>query len=374
MIQKGSWAFLFFMAKVGFNGQWIDIARVGKFTDSRGKQVELTAGLLAEIAANFNAGDNEAPLTIGHPQNAAPAFGWVSQLRFNDPVLEMLTEDTEDTFEDMVQQGRFRTRSAGIWLKHPSMTSPTIDHVAFLGAEAPGVKGLRRIQFSEEFTDGESLTVESIINLQEKKMEEKDLDQLPESFWTKFKAKLGVGEKTELSEGQAPAAAPVVFAEADVRTLITEAVDAVKAEFAEKVTNLEKANTELRAQVDGQLESGVRSEIAQFVESIPAENGKHYFKNIGLANFLESLAAADAKDEKKAVCFSEGTGDDKVDHEFSRLEFAKELISSLPAMVQFGEKFGNITATAEADEMITPGRANELLGKMGVEKTNGGEK
>lgn len=354
------------MAKKGFNGQWIEIAKVGKFTDSRGAQIDLTPELLARVAANFNDGGNEAPLTIGHPQNAAPAFGWVSQLRFNAPNLEMLTEDTEDTFEDMVQQGRFRTRSAGIWLKHPSMTAPTIDHVAFLGAEAPGVKGLRRIQFSEEFTDGESLVVESIITLQEKKMEEKDLDQLPESFWTKFKTKLGVGEKTELSE-----AAPsnmAQFSEANVRELLKEATDAVKAEFAETVKDLKKANEDLQASVNVQIAGGVKAEIAQFVESIPAEKGKHYLKRAGIAEFAESLAAADAADgDKKPITFAEGDGT----VEFSRLDWFKQLIGELPDMIQFGEKFGNIVATKEADAMVNPERVASMKEAAGVAAEGG---
>jgi len=355
------------MAKVGFNGQWIEIARIGKAVDSLGVDRDLTPDWIEQVIANYAAGPHEAPVVLGHPDSdSAPAFGWASDIRLNGDVLEARFADTNDEFERAVARGEYKKRSASFYLNPPNLR-----HVGFLGAQPPAIKGLRDIQFAE----GDNFAVETF-NLQEKKMEETDLDQLPESFWKKFKSKLlGVGEKADLSEaGKTPAAAqtPTAFSAADVRSMIDAAVGAVKADFTETLTKLETANTELQAKIDGQIAGGVRSDIAQFVENIPADKGKHFLKNIGVGPWLESLAVADAKDEKKAVCFSEGTGDDETTHEFSRFEFAKELISSLPPMIQFGEKFGNIVATKEADAMINNDRVNAMKNAAGV-KTEGGK-
>jgi len=358
--------FFAFMAKIGFNGQWIEIAKVGKFRDSKGVERDLTPTLLSDIVSNFNGGEDAAALTIGHPQHAAPAFGWVSELRMNGDRLEMKAEDTADEFESMVRDGRFRTRSAGIWLNHPSMKSPTIDHVAFLGAEPPAVKGLKQIQFSEQ-AEGERFALESpIIQLQEKKMEEKDFDQLPDSFWEKIKAKLGV--KTELKEGGAVPQTTGVDADA-VKSMIAEAVEATKAEFATQLGEKDKEIAKLAGKLDGQAAGSVKAEMAAFVESIPAEKGKHYLKRAGLAEFMESLATADAADgDKEPICFKEG--DDE--HKFTRVDWMKQLIGELPAMVQFGEKFGDIQASEGADQMVNLDRVKAMSDAAGVESKDGG--
>ena len=44
---------------------------------------------------------------------------------------------------------------------------------------------------------------------------------------------------------------------------------------------------------------------------------------------MESLAVADEADKEPAINFSEGEGDKKVEHKFSRLDWAKEFIFSV---------------------------------------------
>jgi hypothetical protein len=346
------------MAKIGFNGQWIDVCRVGKAVDSKGTARSLDRAFLEAVIANYAAGGHEAPLVVGHPESdTAPAFGWVKDLRLNGDILEAQFAETDDEFEQLVAAGRYKKRSASFYLD-----TPNLRHIGFLGAQPPAIKGLRDIQFAE----GESFAVESITNFKETVMEEKDLDQMPESFWEKVKSKLGISPTADLSEKPAASTA-ASFSEAEARSLVDEAVKAVKAEFAETVTKLEDANKNLQSQIDGQVAGGVKSEIASFVEAIPAEKGKHFLKRIGIAEFMESLAAADAADgETKAISFSEGEGDKKVDHEFTRLGWFKQLVGNLPNVVEFGEKFGNIVATKEADAMVNIDRVNAMKEAAGV--------
>jgi hypothetical protein len=341
------------MAKQGFGGQWVQIARVGKFKDADGVERDLSKKFLTDVVENYNASEHEAPAVVGHPSNDAPAQGWVSNVRLNGDALEAQFADTDDDFESAVGAGRFKKRSASFYLKtkDAQITTPTIKHVGFLGAAKPALKGMRDIQFAE----GESFVLEDTFQLQETQMglEDKDVEKVTEGVFAKIKNFLSA-DKGE-GEGK-PAAAE--FTEASLKKMIKSAVDeaseAITTEFTEK---LDAANTELeklRKSANDGTASGRKAEVAQFVEGIPASKGKHFLKRVGVAQFLERLAEDDAADEKasEAIAFSDGEGGDKQDVQFSRFGFAKELLSELPEFIQFGEKFGNLTASADVDDML----------------------
>jgi hypothetical protein len=366
------------MAKQGFKGQWVQIARVGKAVDSKGVGYDLTKGFLQKASDNYNASRelHEAPATVGHPASNAPAFGWADETRMNGDALEAKFSDTADEFEQMVRQGRFKKRSTNFYIDHPTLPSPNIRHIGFLGAAAPGVKGLRNIAFSEE---GESVVFEETFNNQEKNMglEDTDVEKVSESLFEKLK------KLVKPSEGGTPASQPATtasFSEADAKTLIaeavTEATKAITTEFTEKLAEKDEELKALRESVDAGTASGRRSEIVAFVEGIPAEKGKHFLRRAGVVEFMESLAVADAKDEAPAIAFSEGEGDKKEDHKFSRLDWFKNYVNAQKSFVQFGEKFGDLKASPEADaKMVNVDRINEMKSEMGTKaKKAGGEK
>ena len=347
------------MAKQGFKNQWVAISRIGKVLDSKGVERDLDEDFLKQVIANFTPDD--APAVIGHPDDNSPAFGWANALRLDsDGVLKAQFADTDDEFEGMVEAGKFRKRSASFYLNPPSLR-----HVGFLGAMPPAVKGLRDIQFA----DGESVTVE--ISFSEENSMEKENENTQEDTKT-FKEWM----KEIFGGGQVPA--PANFSEADKNSLIAEAVkqatEKVTADFNEKITAKDTAIQNLTEKINGFSSTGKRAEIISFVESIPAQSGKFYLKRAGVVEFLEACADADAKDSEKAICFSEGVGDQKVEHKFSRYEWAKNLLEELPPMIAFGEKFGNIKATAEADIMVNSSDLDSLRGGMGVNKSEGGAK
>lgn len=146
------------MPKQGFKNQWVAISRKGKVADNTGTERDLSDDFLQQVVTNFT--PHNAPAVIGHPKDNNPAFGWVSGLRLENGVLEAQFADTDDEFERMCADGKFRKRSASFYLGE----KPSLRHVGFLGAMPPAVKGLRDIQFN----DGDSVTVEISFNEEEK--------------------------------------------------------------------------------------------------------------------------------------------------------------------------------------------------------------
>jgi predicted DNA-binding antitoxin AbrB/MazE fold protein len=358
------------MAKLGFSDQWVEICKVGTATDSNGVARDLSVDFINQVIANYNASTHEAPAVIGHPEENAPAYGWVTNLRLKGDVLEAKFSDVADEFETAVRNGSYRKRSASFYLK----PVPNLRHVGFLGAQPPAIKGLQNIQFNE----GEAFTIE-VINFQEKTMNEKDIENLPESFWEKFRNKFNLGEKTEPVVVGDPNAG-TNFSEAKVQEMINAAVAAsetkTKADFAEQSKAKDEKLANLEAQMNASSASGKRSEIASFVDSIPAEHGKYILKNNGVVEFLESLAVADANDKELAINFSEGEGDKKVEVKMSRLDWAKKMFSSLPRTMQFGEVLGGLKVdVAEFAEVpVNEATVADLKKSMGIKKADGGEK
>jgi hypothetical protein len=356
-----------FMAKEGFKGQWIEICKVGEFVDANGTQVKVDDAFLAEALATFDPTNHEPPIVIGHPAMEAPAYGWVSEVKLADGKLLATVADTNDDFEKLVESGAFKKRSSAFY------TQPEVSlrHVGFLGAAPPAVKGLKNIQFAE----GDQVAFEETIIFEEQPMIDKNKKD-EESFMERFKK---LFSESTVEGGAAPAADPndgktVTFSEADAMALIEKAAAAIEAKFSEQLKQKDAAIEELRKSVNGQVGASRHAEIVAFVESIPAEQGRHFLKEVGAVAFLESLAIADAADASKAVvCFSEGEDGKQVTHEFSRLEWAKILFSGLPKMIEFGEKFGSVTATKDAGEMLNTERVKAMKDEMGLKEKEGGK-
>lgn len=143
---------------VGDKAATIRIARVGTFTSNEGVQVSFGAADLAAAAAAYDPKDDPAPLVVGHPRLDDPAYGWVSGLSVQDGELVATPDKVEPSFAEMVREGRFPKVSARFYPPtHPSNPKPGawyLKHVGFLGAHAPGIKGLGTVQFAAGDDDG----------------------------------------------------------------------------------------------------------------------------------------------------------------------------------------------------------------------------
>ena len=126
---------------------WIDVLRVGAFTDSSGEDVSFSAADLAAIANDYTTSD-PAPITIGHPDgDDAPAWGWVETLRVAGDRLQARLGRLDEGFRAACEAGRYAPRSVSI--SRPTQGRGwTLWHVAFLGAAAPAVDGLVPSRFS----------------------------------------------------------------------------------------------------------------------------------------------------------------------------------------------------------------------------------
>ena len=130
-----------------------EIFKAGEHVSSDGRKVNVTLDDLHEIAQSYDPDFAGAPLVIGHPDIDAPAYGWVKSLFVDADTLIAEVENVEPQFAEMVNDRRFPNRSAGLYfantLGNPMPGKKYLQHVGFLGAAAPSIKGLKPVQFAE---------------------------------------------------------------------------------------------------------------------------------------------------------------------------------------------------------------------------------
>jgi hypothetical protein len=130
----------------------IEIFHAGTRPADNGKVYTITAADLAAAAAAYNPALHEAPLTLGHPLNDRPAYGWVNGLEATtDGTLLMRAGQVDPAFAESVKAGRYKKRSASFYAPgdpvNPTPGTWYLRHVAWLGAQPPAVKGLTDVAF-----------------------------------------------------------------------------------------------------------------------------------------------------------------------------------------------------------------------------------
>ncbi len=123
---------------------WIEVFSTGWHTDSKGRKNFWTDSDLKEIATLYNPKHHRAPLTIGHPETGAPAYGWIAGVKYEDNKLLFMPEQVDPWLKEEVRKGHYKNVSIGIY---PDLG---IRHLGFLGAMPPAVKGLKQVTFSEK--------------------------------------------------------------------------------------------------------------------------------------------------------------------------------------------------------------------------------
>ncbi|OOS08075.1 hypothetical protein SAMN02745664_101281 [Moraxella cuniculi DSM 21768] len=134
-----------------------EIFIAGTRADNSGKEVTITPDDLNAIANGYNPSFHEAPIVIGHPDDNAPAYGWVKSLSVKGDKLYAEFGEMDEGFVALVKQGRYKKVSASFYPpKHPSNPKPAnwyLRHIGFLGALPPAVKGLSPVSFHDN-SDG----------------------------------------------------------------------------------------------------------------------------------------------------------------------------------------------------------------------------
>ena len=297
----------------------IEIFRAGRHMDDAGAAHHFTEADLDGMAASYSPALREAPLTVGHPKDNLPAYGWVKAVaRTPAGTLAITPHQVEPQFAEMVQAGRFKKRSASFYPPHaPNNPTPGkwyLRHVAFLGAQPPAVAGLKDIAFSEGDATGavnfsDPVTTDPVTTTQEPDDMSKELqEQL-----AKVQADLAAA-KEATTKAQADAAAHKKAA---------DDAQAQAASFAEKARADRKAG------------------FVSFAET-QVQAGRLLPKDKDMA-----VATLDALADAQPVEFAEGDTTRKV----SPAQWLQDLIAKAPPAVSFGE-FAPRSAT-----QVQPGAA-----------------
>lgn len=134
------------------------IFKSGSHTAMGGQALTFSEADLQAAVRVYDPAKHEAPLTVGHPKDNLPAYGWVGSLSFADSQIQVEPKEVEPQFAEMVQTGRFKKRSASFYApnsaSHPLAGTADhntyyLRHVAFLGAQPPAVKGLKDVEFAD---------------------------------------------------------------------------------------------------------------------------------------------------------------------------------------------------------------------------------
>lgn len=310
-------------AKAAMEGQPIEVFAAGVRKSMQGDTYTITRADLLKTAAAYNPALHEAPLTIGHPADNSPAYGYAKSFSVsNDDKLLMHAHQVVPEYAlQAIDGGQLKKRSTEFY--HPSDPANPVPgvwyprHVGALGAQPPAVKGLadikpltsstptarfgeaptRKVSFAED--DATAQTTSSTTTTAPRST------MTPEEI-AAMQAKLAAAEKQaaeekaarERAEAEAKAAkdaqAAVLKAQADTR-------HAEHVSFAESLC--------------GKGQQGARI--------LPSDKEK-------LVSVLDTLAAAHVT---KPVSFAEG---DKA-VTFDPVKFVQAALGQLPVRVSFSE-------------------------------------
>ena len=132
----------------------IEIARPGTFRALNGKDYTFTEAILKAAAKAYNPAVRRAALVVGHPKVDSPAYGGVTELRYEKGKLFAIPEKVEAQFADLVNEGRFLSVSPAFLppghAANPDKDSWYLRHVGFLGAHPPAIAGLKAPEFAAD--------------------------------------------------------------------------------------------------------------------------------------------------------------------------------------------------------------------------------
>lgn len=309
----------------------IEIFKAGTHRDDAGNTHTFTRAQLEEMAATYNATLREAPLTVGHPKDNLPAYGWVQRVFINDAGnLAIDTHQVDPAFADMVKAGRFKKRSASFYPPgaphNPTPGKWYLRHVAFLGAQPPAVAGLKDMAFAEYGDLAEALS------FSESEPEPTQPQEHPMSDADKAELERLRAENKTLSEGKAAAEKNA----ADSKAAADAAAAQVKS-FAEKAAAYRRAG--FLSFAESEVKAG---------RLLPKD------KNTAIA-VMETLAAAE-----QPLSFSEGTTTTQITNT-QMCAWLQGQMSSRKPIVSFGEMGGG--GGADGGQFDARGKTDEEIDK-----------
>jgi len=310
----------------GFDDE-IEVFRAGEYP-----QASISEADLDQVIRDYDPAVHEAPLCLGHPADNHPAFGWVESLRRQGDILLAKIKQVVPELAEAVKQGIYKKRSASFLRPHRSPTGRWyLNHIAFLGAAEPQVKGLKDIAFADA---GDRV----------------DFEYTPQ----------GGDKKEEIIMPEK------ILTQAEVQTMIDQAVakarEDAKAEFTARADAQKKENEGLQAKVKAAEDRAAKVEIealrkdtASFCEDL-VRQGRLLpaMRDAGLVNFMVSLDG-----EAATVDFA---GKDKAEKVTPRA-WMQKFLEGLPKAVSFERLVpaGDSGGTAEFTALVEKYEKEEKL-------------
>jgi len=277
--------------------KWYEVWAAGNYP-----QGNFTEEDVQQIVDNYNPEQYEAPIVIGHPQKDDPAFGWVEALKREGKKLLAKFKQVEPTFQEAVNQGRYRKVSVRL---RKTDNGWTLRHVGFLGAAPPQVEGLKPIQFTEEASD---------VDCEFSLPEVTPLGGDP-------------GHKKDFKEGKPLKTEEQIRAE-------------IRAELEKEFSGTQDENAKLKEALAKERRKNRELEFSSFIEQHKEQLPPAV--RTGMVDFMISLA----EQEEATVEFAEG----KETKKQSLLEYFKDFISKLPKQPVFDEDKGDDEDKARASK------------------------
>jgi hypothetical protein len=169
-------------AKSAKETPWFEVFKTGKHVDRDGKEENFSEADLDQLVKNYEIGEHAAPIwagkkapnILGHilPKENAPRYGVVSSLKREGDKLLAKIKDYPSEFADWLNQKLYHERSIAI-VKDPER-GWLLEHLGWLGAVPPAIKGLADPNF--EFSFDNDSTVHCFFQQQEKTMKEESKD------------------------------------------------------------------------------------------------------------------------------------------------------------------------------------------------------
>ncbi len=130
---------------------WVEAFEAGEQTDSYGRVNTWTSEDIRDIAKRYNESKSKdpKPVVLGHPKEntAAPAMGWIEFAKEKGGKLLLKIGELNKDFVAALKSGAYKTRSTSL---KETPEGDTINHLGFLGANAPAIKGLMPLNFNTE--------------------------------------------------------------------------------------------------------------------------------------------------------------------------------------------------------------------------------
>jgi len=337
----------------------IEIFRAGRHTDVNGQQIEFSPADVAAIAASYDASAGEAPLVVGHPQINGPAYGWVKELTAESGVLYAAPHQVDAAFAQLVQDGRFKKRSASFFLPNspgnPKPGSTYLRHVGFLGAAAPAVAGLRDIQFSA--------TADGVVEFASSESAFRALADVFRGLRDFFIAKDGVesADKTlpqwkidqfaDVGMGPDDAVAASFAADAGAATVALAAAP-LTADFAARETAVDERERKIavrEAEIQADAEARQCADVLAFCAGLVGQGRMLPRDQPAMAQLLKTLETA-ATPQVLNFTAADGTVAAQ-----PAAETLRAYLSAQPVQIDFAERSASQSIDATADFAAPPG-------------------